>query len=133
MVPFLSRLVSVMRYFISTVSITVTSILNLHMSLCVKKKPQQFGFPTRHDTNRPVQSQKQARSLKINIKEEVELFIRLAKTKALISLAVTAKLVCAFDFAYANKLIYTHGNKLRNTLSSWKIFEKIHFPIFWRY
>ena len=31
---------------------------------------QQFGFPTRSDTNQPVQSQKQARSLKFWIKVE---------------------------------------------------------------
>ena len=28
---------------------------------------------------------------------------------------------------------YTHGNKLGNTFSSREMFEKIHFPIFWRY
>ena len=33
---------------------------------------QQSGFPTRSETNRPVQSQKQARSLKFQIKEEKE-------------------------------------------------------------
>ena len=32
------------------------------------EKTKQFGFPTRSDTNRPVQSQKQARSLKFWIK-----------------------------------------------------------------
>ena len=31
------------------------------------------GFPTRDDTNRPVQLQKMARSLKFRIKEEEEL------------------------------------------------------------
>ena len=31
-----------------------------------------------------------------------------AKTKALISLAVTAKLICVFDFAYA-KFWFSHG------------------------
>ena len=31
---------------------------------------QQFGFPTRSDINRTVQSQKQARCLKFRIKEE---------------------------------------------------------------
>ena len=39
-------------------------------------------------TNRPVQSQKQARSCE-------------AKTKELISFALTAKLICTFGFAYA--------------------------------
>ena len=38
------------------------------------EKKQQFGFPTRSDTNRPVQSQKQARSLKFWIEEEKALY-----------------------------------------------------------
>ena len=57
-------------------------------------------FPNRSDTNRPVQLQKQARSLKF--------CIRVAKTKALISDAVTAKLICAFVFAYAD-CWFSHG------------------------
>ena len=58
------------------------------------------GFPTRSDTNRAVQSQKMARGVKIGIKE-VEGLYYVAKTKALISLAVSAKLICVFVFAYA--------------------------------
>ena len=53
-------------------------------------------FPNRSDTNRPVQAQKQARSLKFCSS------IRVAKTKALISSVVTAKLICVFVFAYAD-------------------------------
>ena len=34
--------------------------------------------------------------------------IRVAKTKALISFAVTAKLICAFGFAYAD-CWFSHG------------------------
>ena len=51
---------------------------------------QQLGLP-RSDTNQPVQSQKQARSLK---------FLG-AKTKALISCASIAQLICTFVFVYA--------------------------------
>ena len=72
------------------------------------RKPT-IWVPTRSDTNRAVQSQKQARSLKFRIKEEERLYypccdctIRVAKTKVLISCAVTAQLICAFGFAYAN-------------------------------
>ena len=60
-------------------------------------KPTMW-FPNRSDTNRPVQLQKQARSLKFRI----NCTIRVAKTKALISFAVTAKLICIFVFAYAD-------------------------------
>ena len=59
-------------------------------------------FPTRFDTNRAVQSWKKIRSLKFRIKEEVQVCtIAVAKTKAQISCAVTAQLICAFVFAYA--------------------------------
>ena len=58
-------------------------------------------FPTRSDTNRAVQSQKMARGWKFWIQKVEELCIRVAKTKALISFAVTAKLICAFVFTYA--------------------------------
>ena len=49
---------------------------------------------TRSDTNQPVQSQKQARSLKFR----KDCTIHAAKTKALICFAVTTKLICAFVF-----------------------------------
>ena len=55
-------------------------------------------FGERSDTNRPVQAQKRARSLKFRRNST----IRVAKTKALISFTVTAKLICAFVFAYAD-------------------------------
>ena len=59
--------------------------------------------PTRSDTNRPVQSQRKVRSLEYRIQEEKELYyISVAKTKALISFVFTAKLSCAFVFAYAD-------------------------------
>ena len=51
-------------------------------------KPTMW-FPTRFVINRPVHSHKRARSLKFWI-------------KALISFAVTAKLICVFVFAYAD-------------------------------
>ena len=42
-----------------------------NMTLCVRKK---IGFPTRSNTNQPVQSQKTARSLKLRLKEEEGLY-----------------------------------------------------------
>ena len=61
-------------------------------------KPTMW-FPNRSDTNRPVQAQKRAGSLKFQVRNCT---IRVAKTKALISFAVTAKLICVFVFAYAD-------------------------------
>ena len=53
------------------------------------------------DTNRPVQSQNIARSLKFLMKKR-DCTVHVAKTKALISFADTAKLIYAFVFAYAD-------------------------------
>ena len=60
---------------------------------------QSSVFPTRGDTNWPVPSWKQARSLKFWIYVEEELYYLCSETKALISCAVTVQLICAFVFA----------------------------------
>ena len=67
-------------------------------------KPTMW-FPNRSDTKWAVQSQKQARSLYYPSRNCT---IPVAKTKALISFAVTAKLICAFVFAYADCWFF-HG------------------------
>ena len=54
------------------------------------------GFPPG-----PTQTGKIIRGLKFQIQEIEELFYCVAKTKALISFAVTTKLICVFVFAYA--------------------------------
>ena len=59
-------------------------------------------FPTRSDTNQPVQSQKQAMGLKFWISAEEKLYYLCSENKGLISFAVPAKLVWAFGFAYAD-------------------------------
>ena len=59
------------------------------------RKPA-IWVPTRSDTNRPVQAQEMARRLK----KKRDSTVHVAKTKALISFAVTAKLVCAFVFLH---------------------------------
>ena len=61
-------------------------------------------FPNRSDTNLHVQSQKEARRLKFWSKEEVELYYGSSE----ISFMVTAKLICAFVFAYAD-CCFSHG------------------------
>ena len=47
-------------------------------------------------------TQKKARSLKFRIKKKRNCTIRVAKTKALISSAITTKLICVFVFVYAD-------------------------------
>ena len=66
-------------------------------------------FPSKSDTNRAVQRRRKARGLKLGIYEieGMECTICVAKTKALISFAVTAKLICVFVFAYA-KIRFSH-------------------------
>ena len=76
-----------------------TSMLYLSLSL---RKPTIWVYD-QVDTNWAVQSQKIARSLKFRMKEEEGLYYPCRENKGAgqISFAVTAKLVCAFVFAYA--------------------------------
>ena len=67
------------------------------------RKPT-FWFPTSSDTNQAVQLQKIARGLNFcGFRKKRDRTICEAKTKALISFAVTAKLICVFVFAYAKR------------------------------
>ena len=70
-------------------------------------KPTMLS-PNRSDTNQAVQAQKMARGWKFCMLKVEELYYPVAKTKALISFAVTAKLICAFVFAYAD-CWFSHG------------------------
>ena len=65
------------------------------------------GFPTRSDTNRAVQSQRMAIKCNFAFRKQRNCTSYVAKTKALISFAVTAKLICVFVFAYA-KCKFSH-------------------------
>ena len=58
-------------------------------------------FPNRSDTNQAVQSKKPARTLKLWIEEEEEVYYLCSEKKTLISFAVTAKLISVFVFANA--------------------------------
>ena len=64
------------------------------------RKPT-FWFLTRSDTKVAVQSQKIAKGLNFGFRKKRDCTIYVAKAKALISFAVTAKLICVFVFAYA--------------------------------
>ena len=61
-------------------------------------------FPNRSETNRPVQAQKRARSLKFRIKVEEELYYPSSKNKGADQLRGyrAAKLICVFVFAFAD-------------------------------
>ena len=70
-----------------------------HLSRLVGKPT--MWFPNRSDTNRAVEAQKQARSLKFGLKRNCTIRV-VKKTKALISFVITAKVICIFVFAYAD-------------------------------
>ena len=65
------------------------------------REKSTIWVPSRSDTNRPVQSQKQVRSLKFCIELEEGLYYPCSENKSVIGFAVTAKLICAFVFAQA--------------------------------
>ena len=65
------------------------------------KENQSSGFPTRSDSNRSVQSQMQARSLKFWKKVEEELSYPCSESKG------ADQLICTFVFAYA-KVRFSH-------------------------
>ena len=67
------------------------------------EKNQSSGFPTRSDTNWPVQSQKKATCLRFRILEEEGLYFRCSENKGADQLRIycEADLICAFVFAYA--------------------------------
>ena len=66
------------------------------------RKPT-FLFPTRSDTNQAqaVQHRRWLEACNFGFRKERDCTIHVAKTKALISFAFTAKLICIFVFAYA--------------------------------
>ena len=64
---------------------------------------QSPGFTTRSDTKRSVHSHKNARNFGFKRKKNCTTCV--AKTKVLISFAVTVKLICAFVFA---KIQFSH-------------------------
>ena len=62
----------------------------------------EVGCLTRSNTNRSVQSQKQATSLKFLIKVEERFYYQSSESKGVISCAVTAQLICVFVCAYSD-------------------------------
>ena len=60
----------------------------MRRNFSLKLTEHEKWFPTRSDTNRSVQPQKMATSLKFGLKKKRDCTIHVAKTKALISCAV---------------------------------------------
>ena len=72
----------------------------MYMSLCVRKPT--IWVPTRSDTNRAEQSQKQTRSLKFRIYEEEEMYYPSSENKGADQLRGYREAICVFVFAYAD-------------------------------
>ena len=75
------------------------SVLGSYKSRVVRKPVLGVSNQVRHKS--AVYSQKMAGSLKISFGKKRDCTICVAKTKALISCAVTAQLICTFVFSYA--------------------------------
>ena len=71
-----------------------------------------------YDTDRAVQLQRTDRGLNFRNEEEVELYYPCSKAKAQISCAVTAQLVCSFDFAHAKSCFAHDAAQLSNLYCS---------------
>ena len=65
-------------------------------------------FPTRSDTNRAVQSQKMVRGWKFWIQKVEESYYPCRENKGVISLAVTAKLICVFVFRLCRLFVFSY-------------------------
>ena len=63
------------------------------------RKKRSSGFPTRSDTNRPVDLQKMARSLKFRIYEEEEMYYACSENKGADQLCSYCTADLAFVFA----------------------------------
>ena len=68
-----------------------------------------LGFLTRFDTNRAVELQNMARSLKFGFRIWRDCTTCVVKAKALISCTVTAWLICTFVSANANRQFSHNG------------------------
>ena len=85
------------------------------------------------DTNQAVLSRNMARGLEFRNPERggIVLYLRVAETKALISFAVTAKLICVFVFAYT-KIRFSHDatHIMLDISIYYPLYDIRHF-IFW--
>ena len=91
----------------------------IKQNLCLCMRKQQFGFPTRFDTNWPVQSQKLVRRLKFRIKEEEGLYYLYSKNKDADQLCsyCTADRCLFFFFCICRLLVFGYvGSNIKMSL-----------------
>ena len=67
--------------------------------------------------------------LEISDLEEEGLYYPCSKTKALISFAVTVKLICVFVFAYANRM-FSHNEAHITTVNQFFVANYFHLFVF---
>ena len=73
-----------------------------HLYTCTHEKNQQCGFRTGPTQTELYKHRRWLEAGNFGFRKSRNYIIHVAKTKALISYAVTAKLICASVFAYAN-------------------------------
>ena len=83
---------------------TVTIVVLVRKYLSPGMRKPTMWILTRSDTNHVVQPLKMARGLKFVFRKKRYCTIQVAKKKALISFAVTTKLICVLVFAYAKRM-----------------------------
>ena len=66
---------------------------------------RSLGFPTRFDTNRPVQSQKMVRSLKSGIEGEEKLYYPSGENKGADQLCSYCTVICTFVFPWTKIVV----------------------------
>ena len=85
-------------------------------------------FPTRSDTNRPVQSQKRARSLKFRIEVEEELYYPSSENKGADQLRGYREADLRLCFSLGRLLVFPCGGSVDiNILSASQIYEPNSF------
>ena len=77
------------------------SLLNAHIhTRAASQEILYSGFPTRFDTDCAVQPQKMPRGLNFGFRNKRDWAIYVAKTRALISCAITAHLICTYVYTF---------------------------------
>ena len=95
------------------------------------EKTNNLGFRPGPTQTGLYKLRKELEALNFGFKKKRNCTIRVAKTKALISFAVTAKLICVFVFAYAN-CWFSHAQAQMNiSEASWPILIKCDVNHHW--
>ena len=123
-------------YFYSCFTLNIINNLDQTWFEPHYEENRSSGFPTRCDTNQAAQSLNTARDLKFRIWKKGFCTIQVAKTKTLISFAVTAKLICIFVFHICKNPVFSRCGSfcqisiLKYPKKPWKLLALPYFHHF---